>query len=99
MSKWRKDARIDGGQNEVVEQLRDIPGVKVAVGYDDFIVSYKGVLKWVEWKNIEREVMKCGRIRKGALTKAEKERLCDFHGPYFVAWTLEQILKEIGVTS
>jgi hypothetical protein len=44
----RRAARVDGNQAEIVELLRDIPGVKVAItsavgnGFPDVIVGYRG---------------------------------------------------------
>lgn len=53
----RRAAKIDANQNKVVEALRGIPGVTIAItsqlggGFVDFILGYKGVNYMIELKD------------------------------------------------
>ena len=83
MKKYRH--RADHNQNEIVEYLRQIPGVTVEKGHDDILVGFKGVTYWFEIKQDEKK----------SLTKSEQDRLQNWGGHYKVVWSLEMILEEI----
>jgi hypothetical protein len=96
VSKYRQAARVDSTQSEVVKQLRSIPGVTVSIGHDDFLIGRNGLTYWVEWK-APCAVKKSGELRSTALKPSQKKLLNEWEGHYLVAWSLEQILQEIGV--
>ena len=94
----RRAQKVDDNQREIVEELRKILGVSVECGHDDILVGYKDRTYWVEIKNPQTEVSrKTGQLLSKALTNLEKDRLTDWQGHYCVAWTLEQILEDIGI--
>ena len=94
----RRAQKVDDNQPEIVRKLQAIPSVSVEVGHDDLLIGFEGNNYWVEIKNPETEISKkTGRLKDGALTNSEKIRLTDWLCHYCVAWTLEQILEEIGI--
>jgi hypothetical protein len=101
MSHPRRKKKIDSNQTELVRQLRSIPGVTVETDKDDLligrVVNGEPRTFWVEIKN-PAAVKKNGELRKGALRDSQKKIKQEWKGQYLVAWTLEQILQEIGIT-
>lgn len=98
----RRKARIDGNQTEVVEALRDIPGVSVwitsALGHGgvDFVVGtdFPGKPKMnylIELKDENQPPSK----RK--LTPDEEAFHKNWKGPIYVCKNLDEILKAIGI--
>lgn len=85
----RRAARIDSNQPNIVNSLREIPGVTVELGHDDFIVGYKGVSYWIELKAPGKEK----RLKPSQVRIRET-----FTGCYIIASTLDQILEAIGIT-
>lgn len=89
--------KIDGNQNDIVKQLRQIPGVTVLIlsmvgnGCPDFAVGYKARTYLIELKD-------------GYLSPSQK-KLTEDEQKFFDNWTghvskcetLEEILKVIGV--
>jgi hypothetical protein len=76
-----------------------IPGVTVKTGVDDILVGRCGVNYLIEIKNPDTAVKKLGGLKAGALRKSQVDLQNEWKGHYVVAWTLEQILDEIGVTN
>ena len=89
MSKWRRAAKIDANQPEIVEALRAIPGVSVQLGMDDILVGYKGKTYWYEIKVSEKAEVKDG----------QKELAETWEGHYRIVWSLDMILDDIGITN
>ncbi len=86
MSKFRKhNHRADGNQKEIVDGLRKL-GVSVEVGHDDILVGYQGKNYWVEIKTKDRFV----------IGENQKELLKNWKGQYLVAFSLDDVLEEIG---
>jgi hypothetical protein len=77
--------------------LRKLPGVTVAVSHDDLLVGYQGSTYWFELKE-ETIYKEDGELKKGILKKSQIKLQDEWQGHYSVVWTLEQILKEIGIT-
>jgi hypothetical protein len=94
--KHRRAAKIDSNQNDIVTALRDIPGVSVKTGVDDILVGFRGCNYWFEIKSPDKVNIKTGRIYN--LKGSQKTLLETWRGQYNIAWSLEQILKTIGVT-
>ena len=98
MSKYRINPRTDSNQAEIVKALRSIPGVTVATNHDDFLLGFRGRTYWIEWKD-ERVIKKLGGLKANALKPSQIKLQNEWAGHYFVAWTLEMILAEIGITA
>ena len=93
----RRKARTDDNQTDVVKALRSIPGVTVELNHHDFLIGFRGQTYWIEWKS-QNAVKKSGGLKKNALRDSQKKIIEKWTGQYLVAWTLDQILTEIGVT-
>ena len=89
----RRARRIDNGQREAVEALRDIPGVSVEVDMDDFLIGYKGINYWIEWKSPDAISKRTGEVKDSEITKSERDRLDNWKGHYLMTASLEEILK------
>ena len=86
MSKFRRAAKVDSNQAEIVKALRAIPGVSVALRHDDILVGYRGRTYWYEIKAGQRAEIKAGQ----AMLQNT------WAGHYAIVSTLRQILSEIG---
>jgi len=84
MSKFRRAAKIDANQPEIVKELRGI-GCSVSVGHDDILVGYQGKTYWFEIKTDE----------KAAVKESQKKLIKEWKGHYAIVWTTEMIIKEI----
>ena len=85
MSKFRRAAKIDANQPEIVKELRAL-GYSVAVGHDDILVGHNGKTYWFEIKVNERSDIK----------DTQKKLIAEWTGHYAIVWTTEMILKEMG---
>jgi len=93
----RRKARVDDNQNDIVAALRDIPGVTVETDHDDLFIGYNGRNYWIELKS-ERAVSKLtGNILESQLKESQKRLRDTWKGHYAICWTIDQILKEIGI--
>lgn len=95
--KTRYAANTDKNQTDIVKQLRQIPGVTVALNHDDFLIGCQNLTFWVECKSVNA-LKKDGTLRKGALKKSQKDLLQNWRGDYFVASTFEQIIEHMNET-
>lgn len=86
MPRWA--ARTDSNQSDIVNGLRDIPGVSVQTGHDDLLVGFRGKTYWYEIKASEK-----AKRREG---QKLLEKTWDGH--YKIVWSLEMILKDMGIT-
>ena len=87
MSKYRRAAKVDANQAEIVKALRSIPGVTVALRHDDILVGREGMTFWFEIKKSGKAEVKAGQA------KLRKE----WTGHYAIVSTLDEILAEIGL--
>jgi hypothetical protein len=88
MSKYRRAAKIDANQPEIVDDLKSIPGVTVALRHDDILVGRQGMTFWFEIKK---------RAGKG-VRPGQKKIKAEWTGHYAIVSTLDEILEEIGIT-
>jgi len=95
MSKYRRAAKVDKNQFEIVRALRAIPGVTVQPGMDDILVGRNGRTWWFEIKEPEAVSKKTGQVISSELKPGQKNLLRDWQGHYQVVWTLDQILDAI----
>jgi hypothetical protein len=95
MSKYRRKAKIDVNQPEIVAELRK-RGVTVETGKDDILVGYNGRTIWVEIKAPDTW-KKTGGLKSGTFKDSQLGLLRSWQGEYMVAWTADQILNALGV--
>ncbi len=87
MSKHRQAAKVDNNQAEIVDMLRQIPGVSVSVGHDDILVGCRGKTYWYEIKATEKSPVK----------SSQNKLKSEWRGHYEIVWSLEMILKDMGI--
>ena len=94
MSKWRRAAKIDANQPEIVRQLREL-GCSVETGKDDILVGANGRTYWFEIKEPGAISTVTGQPRPSEIKPSQVKLLDTWKGHYRIAWTLEQILEDI----
>ena len=87
MSKHRWDAKNDTNQPEIVKALRKVPGLSVETGHDDILVGYNDKTYWYEIKESPKSTVK----------DSQYKLIKDFTGHYRFAFSVEDILQDIGV--
>ena len=97
MSKFRRSAKIDQNQTEIVKALRDIPGVTVQVSMDDILVGHKGRSYWFEIKEPNMVSKKTGKINHSAIKESQHNLIKHWTGHYEIVWNIDQILAAIGL--
>jgi hypothetical protein len=97
VSKYRRAAKIDSNQAEIVRALRSIPGVMVEVGHDDILVGRSGLTYWLEIKEPSTVSPVTGLIRESAKKDSQKRLEKEWAGHYRIVSSLDQILREIGL--
>lgn len=95
MSKYRRAAKVDATQAEIVRALRSIPGVTVETEHSDILVGRNGRTYWFELKAPDMVSPVTGEVRPSAIKNSQKALLRDWRGHYQVVWTLDQILDAI----
>ena len=91
---------MDGNQQAIVDALRSIPNVTVAVGHDDIIVGYQNRNYWFEVKNPDTAFKADGMsLKKGAIKASQEKIRRTWAGHYDIVWSLDQIQRKIGVKS
>jgi hypothetical protein len=98
MSRKMYANKIDGTQNEIVKQLRLIPGVTVELDHNDILCGYKGITFWYEIKNPETALDKQGRIYADEIKKSQREILRTFTGHYKIVSSFDEIWEDIQNT-
>ncbi len=98
MSKYRRAAKVDATQGDIVDALRKIPGVTVAVGHDDILVGYQWRTYWYEIKNPETALKADGlTLKKGAVKKSQSKIRQTWTGHYNIVWSLDMILNDMRI--
>ena len=85
MSKFRRAAKVDANQGDIVKDLRKL-GYSVALGHDDILVGHGGNTYWFEIKTSE----------KAPIKDSQKKLLAEYKGHYSIVWTTEMIISEIN---
>lgn len=98
MSKHRLAAKVDANQAEIVSTLEQIPGVSVIAGHDDILVGRQKRTYWFELKDPEECANKDGVVFESSIQPSQKILRDTWRGHYSIVTTLEQILREIGIT-
>jgi hypothetical protein len=96
MRKHRTAAKVDANQNQIVEDLRKIPGLSIELGHDDILVGWQGRTYWYEIKNPEKANKK-GEVYPSAIKPDQKRLIAEFKGHYKIVTTTEEILDDIGI--
>ena len=94
MSKFRRAAKIDNNQPDIVKELRK-RGYSVEVNHDDILVGYRGKTFWYEIKEPQLVSTRTGEIRPSALKDYQKKLLANYKGHYKVVWDVQQIIDDI----
>ena len=97
MSKYRRAAKIDANQPDIVKALRQIPGITVEVNHDDFLVGYNGRTYWFELKSPDAVSKKTGKILESEIEPDQKRIRRDFTGHYSIVSSLDEILNELNI--
>ena len=93
----RRAAKVDNNQKQIMDALRDIPGITVQPGHDDLLVGYKGKTYWFELKS-ERAVSKrTGLVREKSKKESQIKLEAEWKGHYKIVSTIDEILKEMEV--
>jgi hypothetical protein len=95
MSKYRRAAKIDINQPEIVKTLRK-HGVTVETNKDDILCGYNGRTIWVELKAPD-VWKKDGGLKAGTFKDSQIGLLRTWKGEYFVKFNAEQILNIFGI--
>lgn len=90
--------KVDANQPGIVKALRSIPGVTVELDHDDILVGRNGKTYWFEIKSQESVSKKAQQVNSSKIKNSQKRIKGSFSGHYMIVWSLEQILKEIGIT-
>lgn len=88
MGKNRWAQKTDKNQQDILDQIRKVPGLKAEAGHDDILVGYKGLTYWFE--------IKTGP--KADIRDSQTKLLNEWTGHYQIVWSVEQILETIGVS-
>jgi hypothetical protein len=84
MSKFRRAAKVDANQGEIVKELRGL-GYSVELDHDDILVGYRGRTFWYEIKTGPKAVVK----------ESQKRLVAQYKGHYKIVWSTEMILADI----
>lgn len=95
MSKYRRAAKVDENQNQIVSDLRKL-GATVQTGMDDILVGFKGNTFWFEIKSREAVSKKTGKILESQIKKSQKKIRSEWCGQYDIVHSFEQILAVIN---
>ena len=96
MSKYRRAAKIDANQEQIVEDLRKL-GFSVQTGMDDILVGRCGKTYWFEIKNPECRSKRNGEILESAKKKSQRTLEAKWKGHYKLVTSTEEILTEIEI--
>ena len=99
MSKWRRAAKIDANQPDIVKALKKIKGVSVEVGHDDILIGYEGRTYWYEIKDPEKLFKKDGSFKEGEIKPSQTRLASEFLGHYKIVWSIEMILEDMGINA
>ena len=97
MSKYRRAAKIDANQSEIVKALRSIPGCSVEVSHDDILVGYKALTRWYEIKDPGCVSKRTELILESGKKKSQKKLEKEWTGHYKIVSSIQEILLDMGL--
>lgn len=96
-----RKAKVDSNQQDIVDELRKIPGVTVELGHDDILVGLmdKDFNPRTYWYEIKRpdKTYKNGEVWESEITESEQRRVKTWTGHYKIVTSVNEILKDIGL--
>ena len=92
MSKYRRAARIDDNQPEIVRKLREL-GYSVETGHDDLLIGHNGKTYWIELKDPKKTLNKDGTYKAGAIKPSQVILNDEWQGHYEIVHSIEQIIE------
>ncbi len=93
MSKYRRAARTDTNQTDIVKELRRL-GYSVQPEMDDILVGHNGKTYWFELKS-DSALNKNGTYKAGAIKPGQIALRKTWKGHYDIVHSIEQILEVI----
>ena len=94
--KWA-NRQTDNNQKEIVERLRRMPRVTVAINHDDLLVGFMGFNFWYEVKNPSCANKK-GKVFKSAKKQGQIDLEENWKGHYKIVTTVEEIIDDMKKT-
>jgi len=94
VSKYRRAAKVDLNQSDIVKDLR-MMGVSVEVGHDDILCGYKGKTYWYEIKSENATSRKTGEVLESSKKDDQKRLEKEFKGHYRIITCLADITMEL----
>ena len=91
----RRAAKTDTNQQQIVADLRTIPGVSVEADHHDLLVGFRGYTFWYEIKNADAVSKKTGKIKESSKRDSQKVLDKTWTGHREYATTTEEILTDI----
>lgn len=88
----RRAARTDNDQQSIVDALKAIPHVSIALNHDDIFVGYQGNNFWFELKSKNQISKTTGKPYKGRVKKSQEKLLDTWTGQYNIVSSIEEIL-------
>ena len=96
MSKYRRKAKVDNNQVQIVDDLRKL-GFSVQPGHDDILVGRAGKTYWFEIKNPDCRSKKTGEILQSKKKDSQIALEQEWKGHYKLVTSTEEILTEIEI--
>lgn len=94
----RRKAKVDNNQAQIVDALRDIPGVTVALKHDDILVGQDGKTYWYEIKSETAISKKTGAVLESSKQASQRKLESIWTGHYRIVSSIDEILSDISVT-
>jgi hypothetical protein len=91
-------ANTDKNQSEIVEKLRQIPGMSVELNHDDILVGFRGLSFWYELKSDNAISKKTGEILESHIEPDQERILKTWRGHYKIVSSFDEIFKDITET-
>ena len=96
MSKYRRKAKVDSNQVQIVEYLRKL-GFSVQPGHDDILVGRAGKTYWFELKSPSCRSKRTGEILDSKKKESQIKLEQEWKGHYKLVTSLDEILVEIEI--
>ena len=95
MSKYRRKAKVDKNQSEIVTLLRTMPDVTVAVSHDDILVGVRGLTLWYEIKSDLAVSRRSGKVLETKVKETQKKIRAEWKGHYKIVSSYNEIYADI----
>ena len=95
MGKYRRAAKVDGNQDQIIDDLEKM-GFSVERDHDDILVGKHGFTYWYEIKNPDLACSKkTGKVLESAKKDSQKKLEKEWRGHYKIVSSFEEILADI----